>query len=889
MHSQHRNFFSIGISFLFVLAMTLAGRGLAEAAVINVTPANVKAAADRANANKAEGAADIDDIQDILAADATYVGDEDILNFAPGEYKDAGELLITRAITLRKDPDADGKVMFTGKVLINVKADDVVVEGLEFMNVTVPDVVTMTVDRDPDMDGNQNLKYDLSGKTIKEMLVAEGFTVSDTQALSATFLNNILDGGDGLWDWVDVKFVTVTGSSTTADNGKVANRNTGAPIAGVRSGQTASTDYAITTAVASGRVKSVLGVVWVDSTVANGDTCEMTTGTSQTQLPEIKGVVIRNNVFNGTETAGVRAGGMKTLVVTDGVRCRVQLDVIGNTFSNIGGTGGFVKTQDVGTNLPDTTDTNGNKIAELGNNAPAISVANPAGTSDAKTRILSNTITGGLADGIELRWTPLGQKVDIKNNLLEDTPLDGITVIGSGFAATDTTTDISITGNKIIGTSDNRYLTIHQAISYDSADPILYGRHFPESPAASSIFSTGTPSVWSLAVPGAGGCVGATAVRLGVASPAWNSDAQKELRRAMVERVELELWRSGIPETATGAVNFDRGVKFLPAYADSSELASLFLSGSRFSGTGASSLVSRSALFRIAADRCFDLARIKVYDQAGVSITGNDLGYNPPETPEKRFDVIDYGIVIAGATTMKLKAFSGNNIDYATVNPIKNGGASLSVAGNYFGPREPIFSGTVTGSDDVSDSALETTAGPRDEDINPDTAAPALTTSGDDAPMVDGTTLTLTFDENLDGESVPAESAFRVVGVSSTRSGSRTLYTVDDVGVAGMKVTLTLGETVDPGTTGLTVTYTKPASNALADASGNEIAGFSSRVNVASTPPVDPAGPAAMPGSDDGGCALASAGSAGTGMSIMLLPLMLAGLAFVLRRRAATG
>jgi len=894
MHSQHRNFFSIGISFLFVLAMTLAGRGLAEAAVIDVTPANVKAAADRANENKAEGAADIDDIQDILAADATYVGDEDILNFAPGEYKDAGELLITRAITLRKDPDADGKVMFTGKVLINIKADDVVVEGLDFMDVTVPDAVTMTVDRDTSTPARESVIYGFPGKTIKQMLAADGFT---GQVFNSAYLTPLLDLSSpitpGLYEWVDQPFVTVVDPDSTTNNGRVANKLTGAPIDGARTdgAQTASTEYEIDESVGAGRAKGVLGVIWVDS-VPDDRTCEMSTGTPQVQLPEIKGVVIRNNVFNGTETAGVRAGSMKSLLVHDGLlpACRVQLDIIGNTFSNIGGTGGFVKVRDEGTNLPDTTDTNGNKIAEPGNVAPAISVTSPAGTGDAKTRILSNTITGGLGDGIELRWTPLGQKVDIKNNLLEDTPLDGITVIGSGFAATDTTTDISIMGNKIIGTSDNRYLTINAALFLADINPVLYGRHFPSTV---NQFSN-APNMYT--IDDGSNAMGAC---LGDAAPLLDGSAtvaqKTEPRRALVERIKAELWRSSIPQTRPNAVKFGRGVTFLPAYASSSDVAEVTFAdvnvttGSRYTegDTIANKGTGRSGVYRIAADRCFDLARIKVYDQAGVSITGNDLGYNPPETPEKRFDIIDYGIVIAGATTgMKLKALSGNNIDYFTVNSIKNGGASLSVAGNYFGPREPLFGGTITGRDDVSDSALETMAGPRDEDINPDTAAPVLATSGDNAPMVDGTTLTLTFDENLDGESVPAESAFRVVGVSSTRSGSQTLYTVDDVGVAGMKVTLTLGETVDPGTTGLTVTYTKPASNALADASGNEIAGFSNRVNVASTPPVDPAGPGAMPSSDDGGCALASAGSAGTGMSIMLLPLMLAGLAFVLRRRA---
>ena len=886
MHSQHRkSFFSI--LFLFGLAMTLAGRGLAEAAVISVTPANVKAAADRANEGKAAGAADrVKTIQEILADDATYAGDEDILNFAPGEYKDAGELLITRAITLRKNPDADGKVMFTGKVLINVKADDVTVEGLEFMNVTVPDAVTMSVDGDPDTTGNQTVMYGFPGKTIRQMLAADGFTGLDTQQLVSSYLAPKLDLGNPLYntfyDWSDQMFITVTGSSTPANNGRVANRESGLPIDGEKNSgdETASTLYEIDESVVVGRAKGVLGVIWVDSVPDDG-TCEMTTGGSQ--LPEIKGVVIRNNVFNGTETAGVRAGSMKTLVVTDGTRCRVQLDIIGNSFSNIGGTGGFVKVRNVGADLPDATDADGNKIAEPGNVAPAISVAQPAGTSVAKTRILSNTINGGLGDGIELRWTPTGQKVDIKNNLLTDTPLDGITVIGTSFAPADTTTDISITGNKIIGTSNNRYLTMLYSALFPSTNPVFYGRlveiHGPRN----------YPNVWRLPDATIAGCTIGSPTLVPAAQSGWDTPAQKEMRRSVIERVKMELWRSPVPPTYAYAVKFPRGVVSLPAY--SSEASDVLDSGSRHAdvGTADDIVAGRFAVYRIAADECFDLARIKVYDQAGVSITGNDLGYNPPDTPDKRFDVIDYGIVIDGATTMKLKALSGNNIDFATVSSIKNNGASLSVAGNYFGPREPQFGGTVTGRDDASDSPLETMAGPRDEDINPDTAAPALATSGDAAPMVDGTTLTLTFDENLDGESVPAESAFTVMADVPSRSGARREYSVDDVGVAGMKVTLTLGETVDPGTTGITVTYTKPASNALADASGNEIAGFSNRVNVAADTTMPGGGSGGSGSSDDGGCALASAGSAGADMSIMFLPFMLAGLAFVLRRRAVVG
>ena len=852
--------------FCFLISGMWDGGKDAGAAVISVTPANVKAAADRANDNKAAGAPDVKNIQEILDDDATYVGDEDILNFAPGEYEDAGELLITRAITLRKDPDADGKVVFKGKVLINIKTDDVTVQGLEFMDVTVPDAVTMTVDRDRNTAGDQPLVYGFPGKTIKEMLAADGFDVDD-QELSPTYLNPRLSFRGDLYEWLDLPFVTVVDPDDDDNNGRVANKLTGAPIGGARDGDTENVvsgqAYDIQDSVLAGRAKGVLGVIWVDSSaVAVGASCKMSTADPPADLPQIKGVAITNNVFNGTETAGVRAGSMKSLLVDNGAlrSCRVQLDIIGNTFSNIGGTGGFVKVRDEGTNLPDVTDEDGNKIAEPGNVAPAISVTSPAGTGDAKTRILSNTITGGLGDGIELRWTPPGQKVDIKNNLLIDTPLDGITVIGSGFAATDTTTDISVMDNKIIGTSNNRYLTIYAFLARANLNTVFYGRHVPPTINQAA---DNDPSVHSLGQAGGneGACVG-------------DARATGEPRRALIERIKAELWRSPIPQSYDYAVKFPRGIKFLPAHSSEALTGARALTGFRYLPDGSSpdnSVSGRSAVYRIAADECFDLARIKVYDQAGVSITGNDLGYNPPDTPDKIFDFIDYGIVIAGATTMKLKALSGNNIDFATVSSIKNGGASLSVAGNYFGPREPQFGGTVTGRDDASSSPLETMAGPRDEDINPDTAAPVLATSGDDAPMVDGTTLTLTFDENLDGESEPAAGAFTVrYRIEEGRTG---IIGVDDVEVEGMEVTLTLEKTVDPGTTGITVSYTKPASDALADASGNEIAGFSDvRVNVASASPPGP-GAAAMPSSDDGGCALASSESEGAGLAVLLLAI----------------
>ena len=82
---------------------------------------------------------------------------------------------------------------------------------------------------------------------------------------------------------------------------------------------------------------------------------------------------------------------------------------------------------------------------------------------------------------------------------------------------------------------------------------------------------------------------------------------------------------------------------------------------------------------------------------------------------------------------------------------------------------------------------------------------------------VDGTTLTVTFDESLDASSRPAGSAFTVSG---GRSGTGT------VRVSGVTATVTLDAAVVKGQT-VTVGYTQPASNPLQDVAGNAVASFS--------------------------------------------------------------
>ncbi len=108
-----------------------------------------------------------------------------------------------------------------------------------------------------------------------------------------------------------------------------------------------------------------------------------------------------------------------------------------------------------------------------------------------------------------------------------------------------------------------------------------------------------------------------------------------------------------------------------------------------------------------------------------------------------------------------------------------------------------------------------------------ETTPPELATA-----TVDGTTLTLTYDEALDEASGLAADAFSVAVVGTGRA-------VDRVSVAGSSVILTLGSAVASGAT-VTVSYAAPADTAaprIQDDAGNPAASFSDQAVVNNTPP----------------------------------------------------
>ena len=100
-----------------------------------------------------------------------------------------------------------------------------------------------------------------------------------------------------------------------------------------------------------------------------------------------------------------------------------------------------------------------------------------------------------------------------------------------------------------------------------------------------------------------------------------------------------------------------------------------------------------------------------------------------------------------------------------------------------------------------------------------------------DTATVNGATLTLTYDEALDGDSVPATTTFEVTVGSDGRG-------VDEVSVAGSMVTLTLASAVVEEDT-VTVSYTPPSEDSAAriqDQAGTVAPSFSGQAVVNDTP-----------------------------------------------------
>ena len=138
--------------------------------------------------------------------------------------------------------------------------------------------------------------------------------------------------------------------------------------------------------------------------------------------------------------------------------------------------------------------------------------------------------------------------------------------------------------------------------------------------------------------------------------------------------------------------------------------------------------------------------------------------------------------------------------------------------------------GTIKDSTDDIDAVLNHRAVAANAGHKVDGVKPDLATAG--AAVANGATLTLTYDEPLDGTSMPAASAFTVAGGSQSR-------TVTGVRVSGSAVELTLDPAVEQGETGIRVSYTVPTgmgASPIRDAVGNAALGLSREPVTNETP-----------------------------------------------------
>ena len=148
----------------------------------------------------------------------------------------------------------------------------------------------------------------------------------------------------------------------------------------------------------------------------------------------------------------------------------------------------------------------------------------------------------------------------------------------------------------------------------------------------------------------------------------------------------------------------------------------------------------------------------------------------------------------------------------------------------------------IGGLTDGTEYAVRVVATTDDADSGPSgevTATPTETTPPElSSAGVDGATLTLTFDEPLDTDTIPHTSAFTVTVAGSGRG-------VDTAAVSGSMVTLTLVTEVAAGDT-VTVDYTAPADVGTAgvqDLSGNAAPSFSGQAVTNDTAPEQPLEP----------------------------------------------
>ena len=803
-----------------------------EAAVVKVTPRNLQAAIDALPETTPESSKP-KSIQAIVSDPATYVGEDDAIEFAPGIYDDMGELILGAPLTLRKDPTLDGDAVLTGEMLIHIRSKGVTVEGLTFRDLEIDKVTLMrrgeTADRDaPTLTGP--IEVYLSEVNIASFLLdrkakvaADSTPTNDPCPDSLPDCRHDYSSYTGQLTREELTKHISTPTRYEYDPSRLIVNDKGIPM--TWRGEVARyTNKWIVFAQHQNWVGEKMAHVLINPRYYGGES-------SCPAAENLTGIKIVRNSFEGTEFEAIRSMGPGQPVPRSTAgSCFVEVEITGNTFRNIGvpayafirdSDGDFI-TDDAGRKIP-------SGYGELTQYAIGLQ------SFVRKAEISDNTFEGATHNDIQIWHTPEGGRITIRNNEIRN-PSEGMFFQKGKISVRGTADDVkvSITGNRLLGSDDSYPYVIHR-----------YGRFRRR----------------------AGWCTDPV-----IAADATVAQVQKD--------IDPRIWQSYVPGFPYPG---GEGPELrMPPDGPSVELSDLLDGWSGDYTAGHTDVRKRNVVIGfndvVRHKRCGATTRIDIVGQKGVSVTNNDLGYG-----EEGF--IDYAIGLYGEN-MTLAGFSGNNIEnYArgVIGLFDTNGMTmkLNARGNYLGVR-PILS-NLNGDGLIAEPIArgEGDVGPR----------PGMTAENppelpriERASLTGGNMIVVTYNAELDEESTPPASAFTVrYQVEDARFRN---VGVSSISVSGKTVTLTLASEIPDGASGLTVVYTAPGGAAAVRSEQGNIAARNQDFTITDDggdigePP--PGG--AQPGSGgDGGCALAFSGKDGIGLGVFVLPLILMVAAFVFR------
>ena len=235
--------------------------------------------------------------------------------------------------------------------------------------------------------------------------------------------------------------------------------------------------------------------------------------------------------------------------------------------------------------------------------------------------------------------------------------------------------------------------------------------------------------------------------------------------------------------------------------------------------TGSSTATQTSALHQSTTVSGVEVPGTKVVDLSGSITTAGEQSFTPASTTTLSVSTKYFVVLSINGSTRIIHRTSSDDED-------SGGSPGWEIANNSLRASNPVS--TWTSVSDKLEIAVKGTA-------VPDTTAPAF-----ESAAANGTSLVITFDENLVAAASLANSAFTVKKTPSGGSEATvTLSTTVAPVMSGRTVTLTLATALVSTDTAVKVSYTKPTTagnNKLVDVAANATATFTDQPVTNNTP-----------------------------------------------------